>query len=460
MDKRHSAVIVLLTVFCVALFSIGLSAQEVKPPEKLMIYQGEEWKAQLYGFVKVDSVYNDSNVLAADSPLWVFSEEASKDVARKNGSLNITARASRLGFYIWGPKALGAETMARFEFDFWGGLPDAGASIRQSEMRLRLAYIKLTWPTKTYFLAGNDWMLGTPLYVAPDMLAFIPLAGAGLLFMREPQIAIGQTIGPKEFNVTIDASIARAQGNDGKGTDYTKDSSADYFNSGSRSTSSDNQLDTPGTGEAAERPSYKARITFRIEPDPMFSFLFGGSGEYMIEKHALKTAGGLETVAANNTDDEYQTTNVKSWYGQGFASLKIDFIKISGHYMQGANIDTYFGGIGQGIHKRHWGEANAKIVPVESYGGWSELWIDLRNFDVPLTFSFGEGMERVKKSTIAIGGRTQNTVTWGNFWWYLNKQYRLGVEVAKMETKYDYGAASSDYTGDNWKVQSTIQYSF
>jgi hypothetical protein len=425
-----------------------------------MIYQGEEWKAQLYGFVKVDAVYNDSNVLVADAPLWVSSEESTKVNQKKDGYFGITARASRLGFYIWGPKTLGAETMARFEFDFWGGLPDAGTSIRQGEMRLRLAYVKLTWPTQTYLLAGNDWMLGTPLYVAPDMLAFIPLAGAGLLFMREPQITVGQTIGDKEFNVTIDASIARAQGNDGKGTDYTKDTSADYFNAGPRSTSSDNQLDSPGTGEAAERPSYKARITFRMDPDPNVSILFGGSGQFMKEKHALKTAGGLETTATANTDDEYATEVVKSWYAQAFASLKFSFVKLSGHAFKGANIDTYFGGIGQGIHKRHWGEANAKIVPVESMGGWGELWVDLRGFGAPLTLSLGQGLEKVDEDTIAVGARKQNTVTWGNFWFYLSKQYRFGVEVAKMETEYSYAANSGDYTGDNWKVQSTFQYSF
>lgn len=465
--KRVCIVFILIAIFSVS----GALYSQDKKPEKLMIYQGTEWKAQLYGFVKLDAVYNDSSVLNPECPFWAFSDtlgNATVNGSEQDGSLTLSARTSRLGFFIWGPKALGANTMARFEFDFWGGLPDSGTSARQSEMRLRLAYVQLTWPTKTYLLAGNNWMLGTPGYCAPDMITFIPLAGAGLLFMREPQVAVGQTLGSKVFSITIEASVARAQGNDGadKG-DYSRDDNSDFFNSGPRSTTGDNQLDWNGTGEASKRPSYKGRITLRINPASNVNIILGGSGQYMVEKHALNSnEAGIDLV--NNSDgtagadglgddveENYTTEDVDSWYLQGFASFNLGIIRLSGHYFKGENIDTYFGGIAQGIHKTDWGTTDAEINPVESYAGWAELRIDLRPVGAPLTFSFGNGTEVVDEDTIGTGGRKENSMSWGNFWLYLNKNYMFGVEVAYIKTLY-LGLES----GDNWKVQSAFKFVF
>ncbi|HPQ53583.1 MAG TPA: hypothetical protein PK253_10050 [Spirochaetota bacterium] len=434
--------------FC---FANALSAAE-SGPEKIMIYQGTDWQAQLYGFVKLDAVFNDSAVLNPECPFWAFSDDTPnhQTPSEEDGSLTFSARTSRLGFHIWGPTALGAKTHARFEFDFWGGQPDAGTSARQSEMRLRLAYIELLWPTKTYILAGNNWMLGTPLYALPDMLTFIPLAGAGLLFMREPQVAIGQTIGNNTFSVTIEASISRAQGNDGSG------SSADFYNPGPRSTSSDNQLDKTGVGEASKQPSYKGRITFRLNPAQGFSFILGGSGQYMREVHAVQVSDlySADTDTANDLLD-YRQDVVKSWYGQGFAAFTLGPIRLTGHYFQGENIDTYFGGIGQGVTVRNKKTADAYIDLVKSKGGFGELHIDLRSFSVPLTFSFGNGTEVVEEDTIATGNRKKNSVSWGNFWWYMNPNFRFGVEVAYIETEY---LGIED--GDDWKVQSSFMFTF
>lgn len=420
-------------------------------PEKIMIYQGTEWQAQLYGFVKLDAVYNDSAVLNTESPLWAFSDDTANNISTSedDGSLTFSARTSRIGFNILGPKVLGAKSRVCLEFDFWGGQPDAGTSARQSEMRLRLAYAEITWPTKTYLLAGNNWMLGTPLYAMPDMHTFIPLSGAGLLFMREPQVAIGQTIGGDTFSVTIEASVARAQGNDGTGT------SADFYNPGPRSTTGDNQLDRTGVGEASEQPSYKARITFRLNPAQGFSFILGGSGQYMREVHALRIDGGAYTAGTPYNENQYTQETVRSWYGQGFGAFTLGPIRLTGHYFQGENIDTFFGGIGQGVTKKNEGFEYAEIDLVKSKGGFGELRIDLRSFNIPLTFSFGNGTEVVEEDTIVTGNRKKNSVSWGNFWWYMSPNFRFGVEVSYIETEY---LVISE--GDDWKVHSSFMFTF
>ncbi len=440
---RKTLLFAIILLFAVSAFAMPLFAQTPQP-ERLMIYQGEKWSAQLYGFVKLDGVYNSSAVFCADAPIFAYSKDESeaKTGTDKDGSLVLTARTSRVGFDIMGPEALGARTHVKIEFDFWGGLPDAGTSVRQSEMRLRLAYVEFLWPTKTYLKAGNDWMLGTPGFCLPDMLAFLPCTASGLLFMREPQVAIGQTIGGDMFNVTLDASASRAQGNDG----------GDAYNPGPRSTSTDNQVDASGVGEASKQPSYKGRLTFRFAPAQDFLFILGGSGQYMREVHAVRLT---DPAAATSTSD-YRQEIVDSWYGQAFASFLFGFIRLQGHYFQGENIDTYFGGIGQGVTKRNEGYEYATIEAIKSQGGWGELWINLRYFQVPLTFSFGAGVEAVDKDTLALASqRTKNSVVWGNFSWYMSPNFRFGVEVARHKTEYLGQAA-----GEDWKVHSAFQYFF
>ena len=46
--------------------------QQDKPkgPEKVMIYNGEYLKAQLYGFVKFDLAYNTADVANESGPFW------------------------------------------------------------------------------------------------------------------------------------------------------------------------------------------------------------------------------------------------------------------------------------------------------------------------------------------------------------------------------------------------------
>jgi hypothetical protein len=368
-------------------------------------------------------------------------------------------------------------------------------------MRIRLAYIKVTWPSKTYILAGNDWMLGTPIYCLPDMSAFLPLTGAGLLFMREPQVAIGQTVGPKAFNVTLDASVALAQGNDGKGA------TSDFFNPGPRGTSSDNQTYQTGVGEASKQPSYKARLTIRINPLDKVNIILGGTGQYMQEKHTLRLVGRensvnitqlstAELALVTNNPYSYTQKMVDSWFLQGFASFKAFFVRLSGHFFTGENIDTYFGGIGQGVTKRFEGwlydsvnnpynlPITPHIDPVSSMGGWAELLFDLREFNVPFTISAGAGMEKVRRSTLTseyvfvpqtagvsatnlltylspgsttliTDYRTMNMVKWVNFWWYWSTQYRWGVEAEYYQTKY-----LAKQSGNNWKIHSAFQFIF
>ena len=175
----------------------------------------------------------------------------------------------------------------------------------------------------------------------------------------------------------------------------------------------------------------------------------------MREVHALRTAGGAYVAGTTYTADQYTQETVKSWYGHGFGAFTFGPIRLTGHYFQGENIDTYFGGIAQGVTKRNEGFEYAEIDLVKSKGGFGELRIDLRSFSVPLTFSFGNGTEVVDEDTITTNNRKKNSVSWGNFWWYMSPNFRFGVEVAYIETEY---LGISD--GDDWKVQSSFMFTF
>ncbi len=423
-----------ISITLVIIFSIpGLLTAQEKGPEKLMIYDGNKWKAQLYGFVKLDAVYNDSQVVNPESPLWSKNEKPTDQDYMKQGSFTMSVRWSRLGFKIFGPKVIGADSLVLFEVDFHGNNPDSGTASRQSQIRMRHTYVKLTWPTKTYFLVGNTWMLGFPVEVYPSTIQNLLILTSGSLLLREQQIGLGQTFGSNLFNISIEASAARPQANDGTDTIYPGPK--------------DSFLDATGTGEASEQPSYKGRLTMRLNPVNSIKILIGGAGQYMKERYNLDTDGA----------GTYEQKVVDSNFVMGFGYIQIFLIKISGQYFKGENIDQFFGGILQGVTITNPGTANVNIEAVKTQGGWGQLTLDLRTVGAPLILNLGHGLEKVDEKTIADGGRKRNTTSYVNLWIYLSKNYKFGIEVAKNVTEYKEDTFN---IGDNLKVQSSFMFIF
>jgi hypothetical protein len=293
-------------VACMA-FAATAFAQEApvvpakQPKEKVMIFDGESLKVQLYGFVKLDVVSNSNDVVSESGPLSVVNDRIyfspynvgvgsvvptdnyttfvhiKKSPSLRSGSLVFDARTSRLALKVTGPESQWGNTSAVVEADFWGGHPVSVTPSRQGLVRMRHAYGRVDWSTGTSLLVGQHWTVNMPLYALADAATFIPWGANGLLFMREPQIAVMQKLGVEKYNVLIEASIARVQaGNDAAGNLYPGPSGV--------------QFDDRGAGEASKLPGYRGRVSFNMKPIDLLAVTVGAMGHYQLEKQEMNYA--------------------------------------------------------------------------------------------------------------------------------------------------------------------------
>ncbi len=432
-----TAVFSVLVVFAVSAFAENEEkAPAPKKPEKIMIYDGDQWKVQLYGFVKVDAVYNTKNVLCEQAPFFVMPQKGKTDDETR-GSLVASARASRLGFKMNTPEFLGAKGFALIEADFWGDTANSSSGDRQGMVRMRHAFAKFTWPTQTFLLIGQFNMLGIQELVIPEMVTFQPMTASGFLLMREAQVRVGQSVGDKDFKATLEVTAARAQGNDG----------ADILYTGPKGISGDER----GVGEASMLPIFQSRLTFQANPSDKLSIVFGGTGSFMKERHTPWKDENGDKAYTKGTDTVYDAVNVNSWFAMGFLKIAYDFVSISGAYTYAQNIDQNLGGIGQGV-VMDGDDFNA----VKTQCAWGQLVLNLRKLGLPLQLAGGYGFDNPDDKYLATGsGRTKNSTVWGNAWFYANNNYRFGLEVAKMDTEWKDAGTATDY-----RTQGTFMFIF
>lgn len=413
-----------------------------KGPEKIMIFDGEQFKVQMYGFVKLDAVYNSTDVTHEAGPLKVendrvmftnssiFSYNFKKVPAARDGSFTMDARTTRLGFKVDGPTALTGKTTAVIEFDFWGQTPVSTTAARQGMIRMRHAYGRIDWDFGTFVQIGQFWSVAIPTVNAmADTQTFIPFGANGLMFMREPFIGIGQKVGNKSFNVTAEYAAALVQGGN--------DSGAGLY-PGMR----DVQLSERGPGEASKLPGHRGRIIFNINPEPikdMLNITLGFTGHYQKEKHPRTFANAVlwgwltstEALALQNTFGKM--TN--SYSIGAFTNISVSLVTFVGGYFMGKNMDTFLCGLGQGVVEN---ASSMKLVGVSTTGGYGQLQIDFRKIaPIPIKIAGGYGAE-VKKNGPLIGAGQQlwNKTIQGNISWYLNNYMSIGFEVAQHQTKY------------------------
>ncbi len=389
--------------------------------EKIMIFQGEQFKVQMYGYIQFDNVYNTTSVTNDDGPFWVDNMKAA-GVTRdqKEGSFLQSVRNTRLGLKMTGIKTLGADTTILIEGDFWGYMPASGTASRQPSFRLRQAFVKLDWPTKTYLQAGQSWCLLFPTKVVPDGVTLYPFVSSGLVLERVQLVHIGQSFGSRVFMTTIEAGINRSMGGDPGSGIYP----------GAKNT----YIDDRGPGEASGMPAYKGRLTFEISPIAGLAVIIGGAYHYSKENREIGT-----TKIAEEADSACYL---------GFAKISYSLFSIAGHYYQAKNIDQYNGGIIQGTV-----EVGGHIKEVGSDGGWIQGKLDLNKIHLPLSFAFGYGYESITENRAYVT-RKKNSTMMGTAWITLSQYYQLGLEVAKMETRYAEG------TTDDMRYHAALKFIF
>ncbi len=288
-------------------------------------------KLKFYGFLRLDSIYDDSGPNNPLLPFFIRSEDTEAAGAIRDetndDSFNMDVRLTRLGLdfeggemdLLWNGKVGG-----KLEMDFDSGL----GSESRAAPRIRHAYLNMKWGDVSV-LAGQTWDVISPLM--PMVNDHFVMWNAGNLGDRRPQFRVAWEpgLGSGKFSARAAAGLSGAINN------------------------VDRDLDGKLDGAQSGNPIYEARLGWA---GPLWvdgqNFDIGFWGHYAQEEVDGTFGGGEEEV------DSYS-------FG---ADLTVPIIKDliwTSEIWTGENLPEVRGGIGQGI--------NLQGEEIDSWGGFTQL---------------------------------------------------------------------------------------
>jgi hypothetical protein len=349
---------------------------------------------EIYGYLKLDAAYDTSRTTPGNYTVWVDSEASNKN----DNEFNMTANQTRLGFRVKGPDDGVLRTSGRAEIDFYG----SGAGENKAKIQMRHAYLKLDWPKEDFsIIAGQTSDLISPL--VPGTLNYTVLWDAGNIGYRRPQLRFTKGFALNNgVNMETAFALARTIG------DSFQDES----------------------GEDSGFPSLQGRVGLTF---PLFSY-------------KPTTVG----ASAHWGEETYDTADVDTW------SINFDlfqpineWLSIKGEVFTGENLDTYFGGIGQGVNQTTYGEISSK-------GGW--VAASLGPWD-KWRFNLGIGVDDVDAgdidASLSTQNRTLNRSIFGNAIYSINKNTDVGFELSQWHTE-----RKGQRDADNLRAQMSFIYKF
>ncbi len=351
---------------------------------------------QFYGYIKADASWDSSRVTTGN--YIVFVDPGGED----DDEFNLTARQTRLGLKIKGPDVGDIQTRGLLEGDFYG----AGGEENKPNFRMRHACMELLWPQDRFsILAGQTWDVISPLY--PDTLNFTILWDGGNIGHRHPQVRVTREMAlERDMELELAGAISRTIGDLEEAAGSTR------------------------PGEDAGFPTFQGRVGltfpwFGVEPTTI-----GLSGHW-----------GEEEYAGGN--------DVDSW------SINLDVVQpvnktlvVKGEAFVGANLDNYFGGIGQGVRN----PATTADKAIGSKGGW--IAATLKPYK-DWRFNVGIGIDDVDRDDLGATGRALNQSIFGNALYAVNAHAEVGLELSHWRTDY-----KNDDDADDVRIQTSFVYKF
>jgi hypothetical protein len=362
---------------------------------------------QLYGYVKADASYDNSRTTTGNYVLYVDPESTNTN----DDEFNLTANQTRLGLKINGPAESKIKSSGLVEFDFYGGSVENKAT-----PMMRHAYLNLEWPDDRFsILAGQTSDTMSPL--VPDTLNYTVLWDAGNIGYRRPQIRLTKGFGPKDnVSLKFEGAVARTIG---------RTSPAPI---------------TSESGEDAGFPTLQGRASVTF---PFFARKPTTAVRHPPAEVGFSGHWGREEydTAADGTHQDFE-----SWSVNLDVSTPVsDWLMIKGELFNGRNLNTYFGGIGQGVNL-------TTMREIASKGGWVAAtlgpWGKSR-------FNLGCGVDGVDSDDVAGGSRTLNRCVFGNVIYSFNKNAEVGLELSHWQTDYK----GSD-SADDMRAQTSFIYKF
>ncbi len=362
-----------------------------------------DMRLQIYGYLKLDMAYDSqSTAPKSDFSFYVLPELNGE----KDAQFRMGARESRFGLNVFGPDMGAWKTSGKIEMDFYGG-----GNPNSYNPRMRLAYIDAAHSSGLAFRLGQDW--DTFSEVTPRTANFAYLADVGALGLRRPQARATQEIKLGD-NTKIVAKLAAAQtvGEDLDGGGYED-------------------------GADAEFPSAQFNVALHQKLWTEKMARIAVSGHY-----------GQETLDAStsNVVTALDATDYDTWSVQG--SLFLPLCKVmafQGNIWQGENLDTYYGGVGQGV--------NTKLgQEITAIGGWAQLLYDPTD---KLGFGLGYSVDNPDDEDLNAGMRSKNEQIFANVAYKFTTALTGMAEYSHMVTDY---AEQADATND--RVQVAMKYAF
>lgn len=362
-----------------------------------------DMRLQLYGYIRAD-LSHDSQATApkADFAFWVLPELDGE----KDAQTHLGARETRVGLNLFGPDAGEWKTTGKIEVDFYGG-----GNPNSYSPRIRLAYLDLAHSSGLSIRAGQDWE--TFVEVIPRIVNFAYLADIGALGLRRPQARVTQELKFSETTKLVaKAAVAQTVGEDLDGGGFDDGADADW-------------------------PTFQFNVALHQKLWAEKSARFAFSGHY-----------GRETLdaAVSNAVTGLDAEDYDTWSAQGSVYLPLTkCLAVQGNLWTGENLDTYYGGIGQGVNMGL-GEA------VASKGGWAQLLYDPTE---KLCFGLGYSMDDPDDDDLSPGMRAKNQQAFVNGFYKLTPAVTVMAEYANMTTDYVDGDEAC-----NNRVQVAIRYAF
>lgn len=377
-------------------------------------------KFTLYGFVRLDMQYDSARPNSTNLPAWIRSEDKSApdSIRAPNDSsdFNMHTKLTRLGFDFTGPtvKSLhDAQATAKLEMDFYG----SAASSSRSSIRMRHAYLKLSWCDEFSVLAGQTQDVISPLN--PVVNNDFVMWGAGNLGDRRPQVRAEWTPAIGESAKLILTGMA---GDTGAVDAVDRDASG-----------------TPGAtypdGSTSGSPTWQGRAAVRFKNWDDKDVEIGVWGDTATQDQDTPIAG-------------HGNFGSRAYGIDAKVPLMTDRIWISGELWAGSNMTDVRGGILQGVN-------TATGDKIAAQGGWVELSGKATSW---MTLTGGYAYDNPDSDDLSAGGTTGGRDL--NKIWYLASrmnfdEIELGLEYLHWKTEF---VGFGDGTDD--RIVASIAYKF
>lgn len=353
------------------------------------------------GYIKTDFAWERAATYPGNYVVYVPYAESDDD------RMYITSRESRLGFaFRW--KGEGVQTTAKVEYDFFG----VSAAENKAGLLLRHAYVRMAWE-RMAVTAGQTWDVISPLN--PKTVNYSVAWGQGNIGYRRPQLrfstwgAIGDAA-----DVTLDVAASRTIGNDVDG-------------------------DGVDDGADAALPTVQGRLGMSVGIGDEAKIALGVSGHYGQE------AWGVD-------DDE--TTD--SWSANAdLVIVPVPRITLMGEFFVGDNLQTYFGGVLQGVSPA--GDA------LGTMGGWGMLGVtatDRVSLHAGYAFEDPDDADFTVPDGEEESLRDMNMVAWGNVFYGITETVTGIFEVQYLRTDWltrEGAEVTAENEMDNIRVQFAIK---